>query len=90
MLPASNQSRSKFETELRRLRAALDAADVGTWSIDLRTGEDTRDATLNCILGLPPAPSTSPFNASLALTHPDDRAVMTSALKRAVDGAGEL
>ena len=36
-----------------RRRLALDAADVGTWRVDLVTRLDTRDAALNRILGLP-------------------------------------
>ena len=57
-----------------RLRSAVEAAEVGTWHVDLRTGLDARDASLNRILGLAPVGSTQPVDDFFARVHEDDRA----------------
>src|SRR5215469_13608482 len=44
-----------------KLQMAMEAADVGTWRVDLANGLQTRDAALNRIIGLPEEPLTVPF-----------------------------
>lgn len=67
--------RRRIEEALResegRLRVALAAGRMGTWSGNLRTGEQRWDATQYQLLGLSPAlkPSRDLF---LSLVHPDD------------------
>jgi PAS domain S-box-containing protein len=67
--------RRQIEEALResegRLRVALAAGRMGTWSGDFRTGEQRWDATQHTILGVSPAlkPSRELF---LSLVHPDD------------------
>lgn len=68
-----------------RLRAALDAAQVGTWSVDLRTNLDTRDDRVNRILGLPATPTTTPLDDFMDRVHPDDRAGVLESLDQALE-----
>jgi PAS domain S-box-containing protein len=66
-----------------RLRAAMSAAGMGTWRVDLRSGGNAREETLAQILGI--AASTSPRGGtgSAERMHPDDCGRVT----RAIDGA---
>jgi signal transduction histidine kinase/CheY-like chemotaxis protein len=92
--------RERSEEALResqeRLRNAVEAADVGTWRVDLRKGIDTRgagdgpdggDTGLHRILGLGISGSAHPFESRFAFIHPDDRARAEDAWRAAVDGA---
>ncbi|MCW5834624.1 MAG: PAS domain-containing protein [Labilithrix sp.] len=72
-----------------RLRSAVEAAEVGTWHVDLRTGLDARDASLNRILGLPPVGTTQPTDDFFARVHEDDRAWATQAFEAAIAGDTE-
>src|SRR5260221_3150809 len=69
-----------------RFAAAVDAAQVGTWRIDLRTGEDGWDASLNRIAGFPAVPTTRHASDSYTILHPDDRALAIEAWLRFVTG----
>jgi PAS domain S-box-containing protein len=71
-----------------RLRAALAAAEMGTWRLDLRAGTATRDAGMNRMLGLPAEDSNEPADSFFALVHPDDRTAVEAAVRRAVDDRG--
>ncbi|WP_439627728.1 CheR family methyltransferase [Gemmata sp.] len=62
-----------------RLRQALGAARMGTWTLDLSTGAHLRDGHLNRLLGLDPVETTQSFDAFLARLHPDDRAAVREA-----------
>lgn len=68
--------RKRAEEALResheRLERTLEASSTGTWRVDLRTGMDTRDASLNRMLGLPAEPSTQPLNDWFSYLHPGD------------------
>jgi PAS domain S-box-containing protein len=55
-----------------RLQLAMEAANVGTWRVDLQTGFLTRDAALNRIVGLAEEPLTVPFMTWFDRIHPDD------------------
>src|SRR5260221_10188882 len=67
-----------------RFAAAVDAAQVGTWRIDLRTGEECWDANLNRIAGFPAVPTTRHASDSYTILHPDDRALAIEAWLRFV------
>ncbi len=54
-----------------RLQLALEAADVGTWRVDLKTGLDTRDDALNRIIGLPEETLILPVSDWFDHVHPD-------------------
>ncbi|HYF54384.1 MAG TPA: PAS domain S-box protein, partial [Salinarimonas sp.] len=71
-----------------RLSAALSAAEVGTWFIDLRRGVEIRDAALNRLMGLPAVETTNPIGAAEQHLHPDDVQVFRTAAEATLrDGA---
>ncbi|HYO22034.1 MAG TPA: PAS domain S-box protein, partial [Flavisolibacter sp.] len=80
--------RKAIEEELKssneRLREALTVASTGTWKIDLETGIDTRDASLNRMLGLEAVETKIPVADSFTRIHPDDKERMKAALEEAV------
>ncbi len=81
--------RKRAEEVLRqseeRLISALVASKTGTWRVDLRTGADTRDASLNQMLGLPAKPSTQPVEDWFTYVHPDDADAMDLAWQRGLE-----
>ncbi|MCB0085664.1 MAG: PAS domain S-box protein, partial [Caldilineaceae bacterium] len=67
--------------ELRRL--ALEGAQLGTWTIDLRSGAAFWDSRYREIFGIAPTePATN--EKRIALIHPEDRAKAEEALARAM------
>ncbi len=80
--------RKKAEEALReseeRLRVALSAAQMGTWRWDPVTNQDTRDASLNQILGLEAVESTQPVEDFLHFVHPEDRDMVDEEIQRAI------
>jgi PAS domain S-box-containing protein len=56
-----------------RLRFALDAAAVGTWSMDLASGLVDWSRNVDRVLGVPREALPRTRAESLALVHPDDR-----------------
>jgi PAS domain S-box-containing protein len=70
-----------------QLREAVEAADLGTWELDLTTGVLTASARCKEIVGAPPdSPLTR--EALAARVHPDDRHRMQAALDRALARRG--
>src|SRR5215813_1017096 len=55
-----------------RLQLAMEAAEVGTWRVDLPTGLQTRDAALNRIIGLAEEPLSVPFTTWFDSIYTDD------------------
>lgn len=84
----------EFEREpghtLQRLRFALRAARIGTWSLDLKTGLATFDDNLNAILGLAAADSRAPFAACLHHVHSADRGRVRHAIEAAITARREF
>jgi len=78
----SKKAASLLHASEERLRLALDSAEIGTWCWNFRTDQDTRDASLNRILGLRAVDSTQSVNEYLARIHPDDRSRVRQALMR--------
>jgi PAS domain S-box-containing protein len=85
---ALRDSERTLRESRERLRAALEAAEMGTWRLDLRTGVATRDAEMSRMLGLPPQESTEPLPLFFSRVHPDDRPAVEAAARRAVDDRG--
>jgi PAS domain S-box-containing protein len=65
-----------------RLCAAGEAAQVGTWWVDLETGLESRDAGVNRILGLPAKPSLAPTVTGTSRIPPEDRPRIEAAFRR--------
>lgn len=87
-----SEERRGYDESLRmsdeRLRSAVEAAEVGTWLVDLKTGLDARDASLNRLLGLEPVESTQPAEDFFAYVHEDDRERARAHFAAAVAGSG--
>src|SRR5579859_7628759 len=56
-----------------RLRLALEAARMGTWSWEVAADRHRRDANLNRLLGLEPAETVLPVEEFFTHVHPEDR-----------------
>lgn len=80
------QAQGALEENEERLRNAVDAADVGTWRVDLGTGLDTRDGSLNRILGLEAKETTQPVADFFSRLHPDDQGRADEAWRAALAG----
>lgn len=79
-LPAS-------ESDLR-LRLALDAARLGTYERDLRTGIGHWSPRACEMYGVPPDQGTFTKETWFALVHPDDREKIDASLAKAIAGHG--
>jgi PAS domain S-box-containing protein len=62
-----------------RLRLALEAADLGTWEVDLRAGTVQRTARTLAIFGMGPEFAQSDYLASRDSIHPEDRPAVVAA-----------
>ncbi len=72
-----------------RLAAAVEAAELGTFEVDLDTGRSHWDERVAAVVGLAPAPEGG-FDRLLALVHPEDRARVEAAHGAALaNGLGE-
>ncbi len=82
---ARHEAQERAKAAARRLKLANRAANVGTWSVDLRTGLDTRDASLNRMLGLAPRESTQPVDDYLQRVHPEYRNDAEAMIQRTIE-----
>jgi PAS domain S-box-containing protein len=90
MLDVTDRARaeSALHESRERLRAALAAAEMGTWRLDLRGGVATRDAEMSRLLGLPPEETSESADDFFSRVHPEDRASVDAATRRAVEDRG--
>lgn len=73
-----------------RLRLATDAAEIGLWFVDLRTGELSWNSHFRRILGQPPDGPNISMEESFALVHPEDRERVSEAVVRCLEAGEEL
>ncbi len=73
-----------------RLRLALDAARMGIWFWSVETNLLVWDERLRQLYGLKPGERVSTYEEFLGRVHPDDRAFVTDAVRRAVEEGGDL
>ncbi|HYL28894.1 MAG TPA: MASE1 domain-containing protein, partial [Gemmatimonadales bacterium] len=73
-----------------RLRLALDAARMGIWFWSVETNLLVWDERLRQLYGLRPEERVSTYEEFLARVHPDDRALVTDAVRRALEEGGDL
>ncbi len=73
-----------------RLRFALDAARMSTWDLDLVSDQVRWSETLEAQMSMAPGSFKGTYEAFQALVHPDDRDMVVSAVKRALDEHAEL
>jgi two-component system cell cycle sensor histidine kinase/response regulator CckA len=70
-----------------RMQLALRAARMGTWRWEVPTDSVSWDQGLNQLYSLKPDESVSSYEQFLDRVHQDDRALVQSAVDRALDGA---
>jgi PAS domain S-box-containing protein len=71
-----------------RLRLALEAGGLGTWSVDIAAGTVQWDARCCEMFGLSPEPRQLSLEAVADLIHPDDHAVVIRNYVAATDAGG--
>lgn len=80
--------RKRIELELKanemQLTVAQAIAKLGSWEWDLQTATGSWSDELYRILGLEPQQSGATYEAILGSVHPDDRALVESAIERAL------
>ncbi len=78
-------ARKRAEEALRqseeRLRLAIDAAGVGSWEVDLATGEAIWSANIFAMFGLHPDETRPSLEMWRTLVHPDDLEGMVQAIE---------
>ena len=77
---------SRLALSEESLRLATEAAEVGTWDIDLTTNVLTLSDRSKAMLGLSPGAAFDIGDSSLGI-HPDDRAAVNASFMAAVDPA---
>jgi PAS domain S-box-containing protein len=82
--------RKRVEDQLRsneeRTRFALGAARMGVWEVDLVTDRLVWSETMAAVFGLRPEQAPTTSQAFVELIHPEDRALVESAMRRAATG----
>jgi PAS domain S-box-containing protein len=73
-----------------RLRLAKDAAHLGLWQLEVRTGELEWDEHLYALFGTRASDSRSPRDIFRACLHAEDRARVELEIRRAAEGKGLL
>lgn len=83
----------RAETALRagelRIRLATEAAAIGFWESDLRTGRITWSDREAQLMGFAPGEFSGSVADFVALIHPDDREKFKAAKQRALEGNGD-
>ncbi len=72
-----------------RLQLAQTAAKSVFWDWNIKTGQTTYSPGYFALFGNPDVPAALPYDAWLALIHPDDRRGLEDAIECALGGTGE-
>jgi PAS domain S-box-containing protein len=81
--------RVRSPDESERIRLALHASGLGTWSWDATTGVVHWDETLEQMFGFAPGSFDGTYETYLGTLHPDDRDAIVDAVQRSLATAGE-
>ncbi len=85
--------RKALEESLRsseeRLRLALDAGRMGVWDWNIRTGDLKWSDSLEPLHGLAPGTFGGTMEHFQELIHPDDREMVSTAIRQALESCGE-
>jgi two-component system cell cycle sensor histidine kinase/response regulator CckA len=68
-----------------RLRQAIEATGMGTWTWDHTTGKHVWDSTLSAIFGIAPDRVPPNHEEFLAYVHPEDRDDVSTSVKRYIE-----
>lgn len=83
---ALSTSLALLRSNEERLRLALEAGSMGTWTIDIATGQASCDEPHGQLYGRAPVATVHTFDDWLACLHPDDHDRMREAVVRALQG----
>ncbi len=83
------RERADLQAREDRVRLAVEAAQVGTWDLDLGSGELHWDARCKAIFGLPPDAAVSYSGTFLPGMRPADRDRVAKAVAQAIDPTSE-
>ncbi|MCC5638141.1 GAF domain-containing protein [Nostoc sp. CHAB 5844] len=72
----------------QRLKLALQAAKLGSWQLDIKTGELSTSSQCHINFGLPPEVEFT-YNKLLECIHPDDRSYMQECVRQAIENHGD-
>lgn len=78
---ARRQALADLRDNEQRLRLALEATGMGTWSWDVRTGAVYWDSVVCTLFGLEPEDVPKSYDDYVRLIHADDRSRITAALQ---------
>ncbi|HJS20752.1 MAG TPA: PAS domain S-box protein [Anaerolineales bacterium] len=78
------ERQSQLRESEERLRFALDAANMGTWSWDIRTGKVEWSDRIKAIFGLEKNKFDGRYDTYLSLIHPDDLPQVEDMIQRAL------
>jgi two-component sensor histidine kinase len=81
---SADEKATEFFPNFATIRAALDGARIGIWSLDLASGALTWSSNLEAMHGLPPGSFDGTVAGLLRAVHPDDRTNVDDALREAV------
>ncbi len=84
MLAEIQEREERLTASEERLRAALSAANMGTWRYDPARRESLVDGNFRRIFNLPAGSDPIPASEMIAQLHPDDRLPVRNALQRAL------
>ena len=73
-----------------QLRLSLEAARMGSWSWTIGSNELVWDENLRQLYGLPAGESIGAYDDFIRRVHPDDRQFVEQAVRKALEGEGEL
>ena len=85
-----NQATAALRETEERLRMTLDAARIGIWYWSVETNTLTWDANLRRIYGLDERAVISTYEDFIERVHPDDRAMVGSAIAQALENGANL
>ena len=82
------ESEEALRLSEERLRLANEAANIGTFDVDLETGQARHSPELCAILGVPPGTERD-IHEGIKVVHPEDLALFMANFRRAHDPAGD-
>ncbi|MCI0553865.1 MAG: PAS domain S-box protein [Anaerolineae bacterium] len=75
---------AKLRDSEERLRLALDAAQMGTWSWNIETGAVSWSEKIEPLFGMKPGEFDGKYETYLSLIHPEDLSDVQNAIERAL------
>jgi len=87
-ISAQVRARETVRDAEERLRLAVEAAEIGTWDLNLITGENRWDNRCKKLFGFPADTQVS-YATFLTMVHPDDRTRVEAVIQRSVDPSSD-